>query len=261
MTPQQQRFAGKVALVTGGTRGIGFKVAQGLAEQGARVVLLGRSEETGRLAENSLNGAARFIQCDVSDVRQVEGAFESIAEHYGGIDCAFNNAGITSKVGLFGESDVDNWHAVIGTNLNGTYYCMRRELDMMSRTGGGAIVNNSSCATALAIGGQVAYVASKNAINGMTEVAAIDYATEAGDRKPVRVNAVAPGPILGGFNSEERLRDNPERTQLKIKATAMKRLGTLDEVANAVLWLLSDEASYVTGTILLVDGGFAAGKF
>ncbi|MHC8369433.1 SDR family NAD(P)-dependent oxidoreductase [Pseudomonas sp. MDT1-85] len=253
-------FTGKVCLVTGGTSGIGGGVSERLIEAGADLIVFGRDAEKGAQLADRLGERCRFIACDVADPSQVEQAFDTIRSLYGRLDCAFNNAGVTARYGTLADSCPDDWMKVMNINVNGTYHCMRHELQIMLGRGTGAIVNTSSCAGVVPIGGQVAYVASKQAINGMTQVASIENARlENGGC--IRVNAVAPGPILGGMNSEARLKAAPENTQRKINVTSMKRFGTADEVANAVLWLLSDQASYVTGVVMPIDGGYASGKF
>lgn len=254
-------FSGKVCLVTGGTSGIGARVSARLIESGARLVVFGRDVDKGASLADLLGTNCHFIQCDVADPVQLRQAFAQIEARYGRLDGAFNNAGVTAKYGSLADSCPDDWERVININVNGTYRCMKYELQLMLANGRrGAIVNTSSCASVMPIGGQAAYVASKQAINAMTQVAAIENAQlEQGGC--IRVNAVAPGPILGGMNSQERLMAAPENTQRKINVTAMKRFGEADEVANAVLWLLSDQATYVTGVVMPVDGGYASGKF
>ncbi|WP_085695174.1 MULTISPECIES: SDR family NAD(P)-dependent oxidoreductase [unclassified Pseudomonas] len=253
-------FTAKVCLVTGGTSGIGEAVSERLIKAGAEVIVFGRDEEKGAQVADRLGERCRFIPCDVADPAQVEQAFGRIRTLYGRLDCAFNNAGVTARYGAVAESCPDDWAKVMSINVNGTYHSLRHELRLMVDQGRGSIVNTSSCAGVVPIGGQVAYVASKQAINGMTQVASIENARLA-DGGCIRVNAVAPGPILGGMNSEARLQAAPENTQRKINVTSMKRFGTADEVANAVLWLLSDQSSYVTGVIMPIDGGYASGKF
>ncbi|WP_137820970.1 SDR family NAD(P)-dependent oxidoreductase [Pseudomonas sp. D(2018)] len=254
-------FTGKVCLVTGGTSGIGARVSERLVECGAQLIVLGRDPGKGFLLADQLGSACRFIECDVADAGRVERAFGIVRKDFGRLDCAFNNAGVTARYGAIADSCPDDWARVIGINLNGTYHSLRQELRMMAAQDGvGAIVNTSSCAGVVPIGGQVAYVASKHAINAMSQVAALEYA-RTGSGGSIRVNAIAPGPILGGMNNEERLKASPENTQRKIDVTAMKRFGTADEVANAVLWLLSDQASYVTGMVMPIDGGYGSGKF
>ncbi|MFK3795363.1 MULTISPECIES: SDR family NAD(P)-dependent oxidoreductase [unclassified Pseudomonas] len=254
-------FTGKVCLITGGTHGIGLRVSERLIEAGAELIVLGRGESRGREVAERLGDKCRSLTCDVADTDQVERAFQTIRSDYDRLDCAFNNAGITAQYAPVVDSCSTDWNSVIGINITGTYECMKHELRIMQAQGRyGAIVNTSSCAGVLPLAGQMAYSVSKQAINTMTQVASIENA-QFEDGGCIRVNAIAPGPILGGMNTPQRLEAAPENTRRKIGVTSMKRFGTQDEVANAVLWLLSDQASYVTGTILSVDGGYASGKF
>lgn len=253
------RFSNKVALVTGGTGGMGLVVARMLRSEGAHVIICGRNVEKGlQLRENG--EIAQFLQCDVSDPESVHTMVDQVVRKHGRIDCAFNNAGISPQHALVADSSTDEWKRVLDVNLNGIYYCMRAEISAMRRLGG-SIVNNSSVAGVMAIPGQAAYVASKFAVVGLTQAAAIEYARADESGAAIRVNAVAPGPISGGMNNERALALHPERTKRKVGATAMHRFGEPEEVAAAVLWLLSDAASYLTGTVLPVDGGATAGKF
>ncbi len=257
------RFTNKVLLVTGGTQGIGLEVALASAQEGACVTVCGRGVDKGQRA---LEEAAKrglhldFVECNVQDANSVSQLVAGIVAKYGKIDLAFNNAGITAEHAKLGESSIDNWRKVIDINLIGTYLCMKHEISNMVQNGGGVIVNTSSAAGVMAIAGQAAYVASKAGIIGLTQSAAIDYAN-ASKGPQIRINAVAPGPILGGMNDDKNLNENPARTEKKLSSTAMHRFGTGQEVAQTVLWLLSAESSYITGAVIPVDGGYAAGKF
>lgn len=256
-----EEFKGKVALVTGGTNGMGLVVAKRLAQAGAQVIICGRDQQKGAAAVTACASGGielSFVDCDITQSTQVQLMIAKIVEQYGRLDYAFNNAGLSAQHGRIGDASVENWKSVIDVNLNGTFYCMKYELEAMQAQGRGVIVNNSSLAGVMAIPGQAAYSASKFGINGLTQSAAIEYAA---GPSPIRVNAIAPGPITGGMNSEENLAKNPEHTKRKIGATAMRRMGSPDEVASTVLWLFSDAASYITGAVIPVDGGGTAGKF
>jgi NAD(P)-dependent dehydrogenase (short-subunit alcohol dehydrogenase family) len=202
-------------------------------------------------------GKAEFIQADIAQNADDEELVNMIVNKYGRLDAAFNNAGLTAPIAPVADSDPDAWRRVIDVNLSGTYFAMRAQIRAMRETGGGAIVNNSSLAGITAIPGQPAYVASKFGVIGLTQAAAIECARD----PEIRINVVAPGPIMGGMNTEEALARDPERTKQKIRVTAMRRLGAPEEVARLVSWLLSSEASYITGSVFPIDGGASAGKF
>jgi NAD(P)-dependent dehydrogenase (short-subunit alcohol dehydrogenase family) len=254
-------FANKIALVAGGTRGIGLDVATKLVEAGARCYITGRNEEDGQAAERQLGAAGRFIRCDVTEPRGVAELFQLIRREHGRLDLAVNNAGVTTSRASVANLDFAEWQRVLSINLYGPLLLMSEEIKLMSLHPGGAIVNVSSCAGLLGVADQSAYATSKAALNMLTQVAALECAEGNAERAPVRINAVCPGPTLGGMNSEERLKANPESTQHKLRVTALKRFANPGEISSAVLWLASDAASYVTGTVLAVDGGYSAGKF
>jgi len=176
--------------------------------------------------------------------------------YFGTIDIAFNNAGVTSEYALLPDSNTKLWHQVINTNICGTYHCMKYELQAMEKNGG-VIINNASCVGLIPIPKQSAYVASKHAIIGLTKSVAIDYAEGDNNNAHIRINAIAPGPIEGGMNFNA----DSKNIQRKKSFTAMNRLGKPEEVAKTVLWLSSDDASYITGSIISIDGGMSAGKW
>ncbi|RJE77176.1 alcohol dehydrogenase [Pseudoalteromonas sp. MSK9-3] len=254
------KFLGKIALVVGGTRGLGLTIAKHITAQGAVCYITGRNVEDGEQAAKELGDNGRFVMCDATDLGAVENLFSIIKQEHGKLDLAVNNAGVTTPRSEIIDLDYAEWKRVLEINLLGPLLCMSHEMKLMAQDGG-AIVNTSSCAGLMGVPQQSVYSTSKAALNTLTQVAAIECAQETENRKQIRVNAVCPGPTLGGMNTEERLKANPEGTKHKFKVTAMKRFAHADEVASAVTWLLSDESSYITGSIVPVDGGYSAGKF
>jgi NAD(P)-dependent dehydrogenase (short-subunit alcohol dehydrogenase family) len=249
-----------VTLITGGTQGMGLATARLLAAKGHEVVICGRrpvagAEATKLLEKEGLN--VSFMECDVAQEGAAEELVGQIVSRYGRLDAAFNNAGVTVPIAPLVDSDPAVWKQAMDVNLTGVYYCLRAQIRAMRKTGGGAIVNNSSLAGITAIPGQPAYVASKFGVIGLSQAAAIENARD----PEIRINVVAPGPISGGMNTEDALAKDPERTKQKIRVTAMRRLGMPEEVSHTVAWLLSNEASFITGSVFPIDGGASAGKF
>jgi NAD(P)-dependent dehydrogenase (short-subunit alcohol dehydrogenase family) len=247
----------KIALVTGGSSGIGRATALAFAKEGAKVVVSGRNlerlRETVRLIEE-IGGEAIFVRCDVTERAEVEAMVNTCIKTYGRMDCALNNAGIDGS--LFTrivDYREETWDQVIGVNLKGTWLCMKYEVAEMIKQKGGSIVNMSS--TAGLVGSQVgnsAYVASKHGIIGLTKAVALEYAEQS-----IRVNAVCPA-ITRTPMSERLLGGDAEREKQIAALQPMGRIGTPEEVAAAVVWLCSDAASYVTGHALPIDGGLVA---
>ncbi len=236
---------GKVALVTGGSRGIGRAIATAFTERGVTVVLTGRTLETARAAADELGAAATGIAMDVSDRTAVDTAIKSVLEKRGHIDILVNNAGIT-RDNLLMRMKPDEWDAVIATNLNGLYYCSQAVLRPMIRQRSGRIINMSSVVGLMGNAGQVNYAASKAAMLGFTKSLAREVAS-----RNVTVNAVAPGYI-----ETDMTKDLPsEAADALREAIPMHRIGQPSEVANAVLYLASEGAGYVTGQVLQVNGG------
>jgi NAD(P)-dependent dehydrogenase (short-subunit alcohol dehydrogenase family) len=243
---------GKVALVTGGGSGIGRATAEALAREGARVVLGNRSAEQGEdvvQAIRAAGGQAVFQRTDVTRPAEVAALVGRAVQEFGRLDLAFNNAGVLSGKGPLAEQDPDELALLFDVNVRGVFFCMKYELEAMLRTGGGAIVNNSSIAGLRGYAGLSSYCASKHAVIGLTRAAAVDYA-----KKGIRINAVAPGPIETPM-LERSTGGNPHRYDVRVP---VGRIGQAAEVAGAVVWLCSDAASFVTGQVLALDGGMTA---
>ncbi len=244
-------FTGKVALVTGASSGIGRKTAQLYAREGARVVVSDMSvpggEETVRLIQEA-GGEAIFVQTDVSDPAACEALIQRILETYGRLDFACNNAGIGGESNPTGGYSIEGWRKVIDINLSGVFYCMRYEIPAMLENGG-AIVNMSSILGQVGFAGSPAYVAAKHGVIGLTKNAAMEYAAQG-----IRVNAVGPAFIRTPMITD--ITASPESHQMLLSLHPIGRLGEPEEVAEAVIWLSSEKASFVTGAYLPVDGGY-----
>jgi NAD(P)-dependent dehydrogenase (short-subunit alcohol dehydrogenase family) len=247
---------GKVALITGAASGIGRATALAFAREGARVVCADRDIEGGEVTVETVaaaGGEASFVECDVTDESQVEAVINGVVEKHGRIDCAHNNAGITGAMGPIHQLDFDAWKNTLDVNLNGVFLCLKHELARMQQQGSGAIVNTASAGGLVGVPGLSPYCASKHAIIGLTKTAALENAAHG-----IRVNAVLPGsidtPMLQGYMSMG------PAVEKAIKAGQPGgRLGLPEEIAEAVVWLCSDRASFVTGSPMLVDGGAVAG--
>ena len=250
-----RRFEGKVALVTGGGSGIGRATSLAFANEGAKVVIddinVEGGEETLRLIK-STGGEAIFVKADVSKGAAVEAMVEKAIDTYGRLDCAFNNAGIGEPLKRVAKTTEDNWDRVMATNLKGVYLCMKYEVPHMLKQKKGAIVNTSSLAGLKGLSGQAAYVASKHGVVGLTKSAAIEYATLG-----IRINAICPG-VIDTPLIAPNMKDRPHVEKGYIDMEPIGRLGKPEEIASAVLWLCSDEASFVVGSVFSVDGGVVA---
>ena len=247
-------MAGDVALITGAGSGLGQAVAQRFGEAGASVVVADIDDEGGgRTVERirDAGGEALFCEADVSDPGAVETIVDVATEEYGGLDYAVNNAGISGEPAPIGEQSLENWQQVIGVNLSGVFHGLRYEIPALLEHGGGAIVNMSSVAGNVASPQLAPYVASKHGVLGLTKNAAVEYSEE-----DIRVNAVCPGII--GTPLTEGSGDDSEMVAQAKAATPMNRLGKPTEIADAIMWLCSDEASYVTGEAINVDGGYVS---
>jgi NAD(P)-dependent dehydrogenase (short-subunit alcohol dehydrogenase family) len=250
--PQEKN---RVVLITGGTSGIGRAAALAFARRGDRVAIAGRrvveGEETARLARES-GADAVFIQTDVTVPAEVEALIARAADRWGRLDYAFNNAGMTGEMARTADCTEENWHRTLSINLTAVWLSMRYEIRRMLRQGSGVIVNNASTAGLVGMRGGPAYSASKGGVIQLTRTAALEYA-----KQGIRVNAVCPGFIETPM-TEAHARVNPDLEPWIRRIQPMGRLGTADEVAEAVLWLCSDAASFVTGHALVIDGGMVA---
>jgi NAD(P)-dependent dehydrogenase (short-subunit alcohol dehydrogenase family) len=251
-------LGGKTALVTGGASGIGRATALAMAREGAQVAVADRDEQAAaRTAARIIEDGGRAIALggDVSSEEDVRDLVAHTVGAFGRLDCAFNNAGIGSRaVGPAGlrlhELNADSFQKMLAVNLVGVFYCMKHEIAQMLAQGSGAIVNTSSLAGIVGLTGTAHYVAAKHGVTGLTRAAALEYASQR-----IRVNCVNPGYIETPMTADA-MKTQYDATVAKIP---IARLGRPEEVAEAVVWLCSDRAAYVTGTAQVVDGGYLAG--
>jgi NAD(P)-dependent dehydrogenase (short-subunit alcohol dehydrogenase family) len=244
------QFQNDVAIVTGASTGIGEAAAERFAEEGASVVAADVNVEAGEetvAAIEDAGGEALFVETDVSDQADIEAMVETAVETYGGLDYAFNNAGIEGDNAVLADQSLDNWDEVIDINLKGVFLAMQAEIPAMLADGGGAIVNTSSIAGLVGFPQSSPYVASKHGVLGLTKTAALEYSEQG-----VRVNAICPGVI------ETPMVAASDQAQIEqvTAATPIGRLGVPEEIGDAAVWLCSDEASFVTGESFTIDGGY-----
>lgn len=250
------RLQGKVALVTGGGSGIGRTSAIALANEGARVVVADINTGGGQATVDAItecDGDAFFVKADMTISADVQAMIDATVEAYGQLDCALNNAGIEGAVGVpIADAEEDDWDRVIDINLKGVWLCLKHEIAHMQKQGGGSIVNTASVAGLVGGTFGAAYHASKHGVVGLTKSAALEYGSSG-----IRVNAVCPGVIR--TEMADRLLGGDDTREARIAAQhPLGRLGTPEEVAEMVVWLCSDSASFVTGAALSVDGGYVA---
>lgn len=252
---------GKTALVTGAASGIGRAAALRLAQAGAQVVVSDTNADGGLETVNlirGIEGEAAFVRCDVTQASQVANLIDETMRLFGRLDCAFNNAGVGGEMSPLHDKTEDEWQQVMDVNVRGVWLCMKYEIPAMLANGGGgatggSIVNMASVAGLVGFRGGSLYAASKHAVVGLTKSAALELA-----RRGVRVNAVCPGftetPMVDTLMSLSK-----QMAEQVVTANPMKRLGHPEEVADAVVWLCSDAASFVTGQAIALDGGLTAG--
>lgn len=250
------QFEQKVVVVTGGSAGIGRATARAFAREGARVVIADVADAAGEEAVAIIRGTggdARYVHADMAQPEQIAGLIRGTVQTFGRLDIAFNNAGIEGTMATLGELSTDAWNRVIGINLTSVFLCMKHEINQMLLQGGGVIVNNASILGQVGFAGASAYVAAKHGVLGLTQCATLEYGT-----RRIRVNAVCPGfiatPMLerAGLMADETTRKAIEGLH------ALKRMGRPEEVAEAVLFLASPQASFIAGHPLFVDGGYVA---
>jgi NAD(P)-dependent dehydrogenase (short-subunit alcohol dehydrogenase family) len=242
----------KVAIITGGSSGIGRATAVALAKDGVKIAIAARrakeGEETVRLV-NEAGSEGTFVKTDVANEDDVRSLVEKTVKTYGRLDYAFNNAGIEETMTPLVDQTSDIFDQIMNVNVKGVWLCMKYEIPEMIRTGGGAIVNMSSIAGVMGFPKLPIYVASKHAVLGLTKSAALEYA-----KSGIRINAVAPGTVDTDM-TKRATGDNEQFMETLKSMHPIGRIADPDEIANAVVWLLSDKASFVLGHTLLVDGG------
>jgi NAD(P)-dependent dehydrogenase (short-subunit alcohol dehydrogenase family) len=242
------RLKDAVALVTGGTRGIGAATAQVFAAEGARVVIAGRSREDGEAVVRRIEaggGAALYAEADVADASEVAALFRTVEERFGRLDIAFNNAGVMQPSARCEDIPEETWDDVMAVNVKGVWLCMRAEIEMMRATGGGAIVNMSSVWGVHPRERMSVYAASKHAVVGLSRTAALECVED-----NIRVNVICPGLVETGMTRTvppDRVRDG----------VPVGRMSTPEEIAAAVVWLCTDESAYFVGQALVIDGGLS----
>ena len=245
-------FAGKVALVTGGAAGIGQATAEAFAAQGAKVVVSDISEAAGQAVVEGIKakgGDAVFVACNVAKADEVKALMDAVIAHYGRLDCAFNNAGIEIEQDKLADGNEDVFDAIMDVNVKGVWQCMRFQIPLMLKQGGGAIVNTASVAALGAAPKMSIYAASKHAVLGLTRSAAVEYA-----KKSIRVNAVCPA-VIDTEMFRRAAAIDPRKAEFAAAMHPVGRIGKADEIAAAVLYLCSEDAGFTTGIALPVDGG------
>lgn len=246
------RFENKVALITGAASGIGKAAAESFAHEGAKVVLSDRNVELGEATTAAIKAkgyTAIFVAADVSNYEDVKRLIDRTVEEFGRIDIAINNAGIGGALAPTSHVEQADWDKVIAVNQTGVFYCLKEELRVMGEQRSGSIVNIASIAGLRGLPNQIAYVASKHAVVGMTKTSALEYA-----RHGIRVNAVCPvfthTPLV-----EQLLSARSDMEEKLLKTIPLRRFGEVEDIVNAINWLSNDASNFVTGMIMNIDGG------
>jgi NAD(P)-dependent dehydrogenase (short-subunit alcohol dehydrogenase family) len=246
----------KAILITGAASGIGRATAAEASAEGARLLLADVNDEQGEAVAAEIDGAS-YVHCDVTDEGSVQAAVAATVSTLGRIDCAFNCAGILGSLGNVGELGLDGWKQIIDVDLNGVFLCTKHELGAMVAQGGGSILNMASAAGLIGWPGAAGYVAAKHGVVGLTKSAALEYAPQ-----NIRVNSICPSYVLTPMVEKELFEDALGNDQELIAAARANhpigRFAEVEEIAAAATWLLSDKASFVTGTAMSVDGGYTA---
>ncbi|HKC67042.1 MAG TPA: 3-oxoacyl-ACP reductase FabG [Bacteroidia bacterium] len=249
-----KKLENKTVFITGGLSGIGKVCAIAAAKQGANIVIAdmksAESDETMQEIKKE-NSKAIFIECDVSKFNQVEGTIQIAVDTFGTLDVALNNAGIGGTASKVGKMTEEAWLQVININLNGVFNCMRHELAHMWKQKSGVIVNMSSVMGKVGFSTSSHYVAAKHGVIGLTQTAALEYATDG-----IRINAICPGFVDTPLLTKIGINDREGAKQRIIDLHPMKRLGKPEEIANGFIFLACDESSFISGTTLEIDGGY-----